>query len=231
MKDTDARDEEENVHDGRKKKTNQVEDRKLTVREKQTKNQEDEEDMRSFMFRKSVRIVRKDDEELKNEEEMQKDELYDQTGKICKGARRKVSRKDEVRGLARMHSQERSPLGKVMKHKRGTPGKVGRVQSLKKVFETVISGASSPTTMGLVELLPQLCVRGGVTNPNLATTTGCAGLKLRFCANEPEGGTQTGPRQVGGTGLQASQDWLSQNRLGASGPTRGAEPKPDCEDG
>ena len=38
----------------------------------------------------------------------------------------------------------------------------------------------------------------GVTNHNLATTTGCAGLKLRFCADKPEGGTQTGPMQVGG---------------------------------
>ena len=41
MKNTDARDEEESIQDGRKKETNQVEDRKLTVSENQTKNLED----------------------------------------------------------------------------------------------------------------------------------------------------------------------------------------------
>ena len=149
----------------------------------------------------------------------------------CTRVRRTLTKKDAVRGLAKIHYQDRSPLGKVVKQKRGTPRKVGRVHGLKKGFENGILGAASPPTMGLVELLPQLCVRVGVTNPNLATTTGCAGLKLRFCANQPEGRTQTGPRQVGGTGLQTSQDWLSQTRLGAIGPTRGAVPKPDCADG
>ena len=188
--------------------------------------------MRSFkfMFRKPENVVKEIDEDLISEEEMQKDELCDQTGKLNNGAGRTVSRKDAVRGLARMHSQERSPVGKVKKSKRGTAGKVGRVQTLQKVFEMGISGETSPTTMGLVELLPQLCVRVEKTNLNLAITLGCARLKLRFCADQPEGGTQTGPRQEGGNGLQASRDWLSQTRLGPSGPTRGAEPKPDCED-
>ena len=87
-----------------------------------------------------------------------------------------------------MLSQERSPVGKVMKSKRGTPGKVGRVQTLKKVFEMGISGDSSPTTMGLVELLPQLCVRVGITNPNLATTTGGCRIEAKILCRQTRGG-------------------------------------------
>ena len=149
MKDTDAQDdsiqrEEENIHihEGRKKKTSQVEDRKLTVEETQTKNQYDEEDTRNFMFRKPVRFVSEDDKEVTSQEEMQKDELCDQTRKMYQGTRRSLMRKDAVRGLAKMHYQERSPVGKVVKQNRGTPRKVWQVHGLKKVFENGILGAA-----------------------------------------------------------------------------------------
>ena len=98
--------------------------------------------------------------------------------------------------------------GKVMKQRKGTPSKFSNVRKLKKMFEL---DPSSPTR-GYNELLTQHRVE---FNPdNLSTTTGCARLKLKFCADQPRGGGQTGPRQMGELGLRLSRDWSSQARLG-----------------
>jgi hypothetical protein len=85
-----------------------------------------------------------------------------------------------------------------MKPKRETPSKLTNVRKLRKMFEL---DASSPTR-GCTELLTQPSV--GLNPGNTSTTTGCAGLELKICVDQPRRGVQIGPRQTEELGLRLS---------------------------
>ena len=103
-----------------------------------------------------------------------------------------------------------------MKMRKGTPTKMQKVKSLRNLFENT----SSPTKQ-VAELLLQ---SSGVNPFNLSTTTKCSRLELKICADQSDGGTQTGLRQEGGLDLQPYCDWPSQASLEPVGPIGGEVP-------
>ena len=109
--------------------------------------------------------------------------------------RTRTPRKDAVSRLPKNPCQERSG-GKVVKRCKGTPKNISNVR---KLFEP------SPTR-GPTEMLSQLSKKQIKFNPT--TTTASTRLGLRFCADQPGGGTLTGSRQDCQEGLQPGQDWL-----------------------
>ena len=119
---------------------------------------------------------------------------------------------DAVRRLARdsRPSLERSPVnrGRVMKKSKGTPHKIN-VKKIRELFEQ--KPASSPTK-GYIELLQQPSKRD-FNLLNLQTTTRCGQNSSRYCADQPQPGFQTRPRQAAGVGTEMCCDRPGQARL------------------
>ena len=108
--------------------------------------------------------------------------------------------------------------GRVVKpSKRGTPSKLSFKNKLD-IFET---RASPGLTTGLIELLQQDEI-GLNLQINLAAVGGGGGAEMnsKICADQSEGGTQTGPRHRGGMADWAGQGLVERCKPGADQPTR-----------
>ena len=91
----------------------------------------------------------------------------------------------------------------VKKRCKGTPRRNPHVSKLRKLFEE----SSSPTATGwVIEQLPQPSAVD--FNPNLATTTRCAGQTRDICVNQPKDWIQTRPRQGDETASRLDTDWV-----------------------
>ena len=153
-----------------------------------------------------------DVEEEKNKKK--KNRTTPSSGKIRGEMHATAERKDASLIKSALLRHERSPMGgRVMKMRKGTPTKMQKVKSLRNLFENT----SSPTKQ-VAELLLQ---SSGVNPFNLSTTTKCSRLELKICADQSDGGTQTGLRQEGGLDLQQDCDWPSRARLVPVGPMGG----------
>ena len=129
-----------------------------------------------------------------------------------------------------MHCQERSLFsGRVVKTKRGTPAKLSRVKSLRKLFEK--ENPSSPgKTRGSIELLLQSTLDINPFNLEANHTGTKQTQDIRVI--QSRGGIGTGPRQPCGEEFRPECDWPSQASLRLGNQSSGSlqdRPRPGLE--